>query len=373
MTKLCHCLFTAIILIAYSSPTLADIKQPKAPPDAPSTERGTGTNAITPNIQRNNRTVDNVEGEVNLQDFRGQQNIIRDIPAMRGNGNMDRTIIQETTPRRRKRGFRPTVKPTTKPDAPDAKKGTGSQREIRPRGRKGDFRPTAKPTTKTDARDAKKGTIKLKTPTPPLDAPDAKRGTGTVFSSCSLRNYGIDLTPLIPQSTWGYTASQTPVVWVHISYEKNPSNPLSGELSVLDKQGNLIKERQKVEIPNTSGAFSLQLPELPQSNQVYDWILQIECGNNQNSFEVYSVVSSSSSYSRKYAIIMGSIYQRQFDDLIKLKPEERISFYLKRGIWYDALNEAANLYCQDSRFWQELLTQEKLEIALKEPIKCSKY
>ncbi|MBE9257172.1 MULTISPECIES: DUF928 domain-containing protein [Aphanizomenonaceae] len=71
--------------------------------------------------------------------------------------------------------------------------------------------------------------------------------------------------------------------------------------------------------------------------------------------------------------MMGSIYQRQFDDLIKLKPEERISFYLKKGIWYDALNEAANLYCQDSRFWQELLTQAKLEIALKEPIKCSKY
>ena len=259
MTKLCHCLFTAIILIAYSSPTLAGIKKPKAPPTAPDAKRGTGTY------------------------------------------------------------------------------------------------------------------MKIKLPKAPPTAPDAKRGTGTVFNFCSSTNYGIDLTPLIPQSTWGYTASQTPVVWVHISYEKNPSNPLSGELSVLDKQGNLIKERQKVEIPNTSGAFSLQLPELPQSNQVYDWILQIECGNNQNSFEVYSVVSSSSSYSRKYAIIMGSIYQRQFDDLIKLKPEERISFYLKKGIWYDALNEAANLYCQDSRFWQELLTQAKLEIALKEPIKCSKY
>ncbi|MDB9307434.1 DUF928 domain-containing protein [Aphanizomenon sp. CS-733/32] len=259
MTKLCRCLFTAIILIAYSSPTLAGIKKPKALLNAPAAKKGTGT-------------------------------------------------------------------------------------------------------------------FKIKQPKVPPTAPDAKRGTGTVFNFCSSTNYGIDLTPLIPQSTWGYTASQTPVVWVHISYEKNPSNPLSGELSVLDKQGNLIKERQKVEIPNTSGAFSLQLPELPQSNQVYDWILQIECGNNQNTFfSNYVIVPSISRNSSKYAIIMGSIYQRQFDDLIKLKPEERISFYLKKGIWYDALNEAANLYCQDSRFWQELLTQEKLEIALKEPIKCSKY
>ncbi|MDM3853072.1 MAG: DUF928 domain-containing protein [Aphanizomenon gracile PMC627.10] len=345
MTKLCHCLFTAIILIAYSSPTLADIKQPKAPPDAPSTERGTGTNVRTPN------------------GIQGDNNIIQ-MQRVNGKGNYNRTrqeitprsgeSIQETTPRRRKRGFRPTVKPTTKPDAPDAKKGTGSQREIRPRGRKGDFRPTAKPTTKTDARDAKKGTIKLKTPTPPPDAPDAVKGTGS-RSSCSLANYGIVLTPLIPQSAWGYTASQTPVVWVHISYENNPSNLLSGELSVLDKQGNLIKERQKVEIPNTSGAFSLQLAELPQSNQRYDWILEIECGNNQ------------------YISVRGYIYQQQFDNLIKLKPEERISFYLEKGIWYDVLNEAANLYCQDSRFWQELLTQEKLELALKEPIKCSQY
>lgn len=278
MTKLCRCLFTAIILIAYSSPTLAGIKKPKAPLNAPAAKKGTGT-------------------------------------------------------------------------------------------------------------------FKLKQPKVPPTAPDAKRGTGTVFNFCSSTNYGIDLTPLIPQSTWGYTASQTPVVWVHISYEKNPSNPLSGELSVFDKQGNLIKERQKVEIPNTSGAFSLQLPELPQSNQVYDWILQIECGNNQNTFgshkiipyysnniipytfENHNIISYTSENfrnSRKYAIIMGSIYQRQFDDLIKLKPEERISFYLKKRIWYDALNEAANLYCQDSRFWQELLTQEKLELALKEPIKCSK-
>ena len=292
MTKLCHCLFTAIILIAYSSPTLAGIKKPKAPLNAPAAKKGTGTY-----------------------------------------------------------------------------------------------------------------NIKIKPPKEPPTAPDAKRGTGTVFNFCSSTNYGIDLTPLIPQSTWGYTASQTPVVWVHISYEKNPSNPLSGELSVLDKQGNLIKERQKVEIPNTSGAFSLQLPELPQSNQVYDWILQIECGNNQtNVVSLYTLHSRNRSYrynnqhsdditsnnsdditsnngdnnqpsdNNQYDIsIMGSIYQRQFDDLIKLKPEERISFYLKRGIWYDALNEAANLYCQDSRFWQELLTQAKLEIALKEPIKCSKY
>jgi hypothetical protein len=41
---------------------------------------------------------------------------------------------------------------------------------------------------------------------------------------------------------------------------------------------------------------------------------------------------------------------------------------------FELLNlRRTQVYCQNSRFWQELLTQEKLEIALKEPIKCSKY
>ena len=190
---------------------------------------------------------------------------------------------------------------------------------------------------------------KIKQPKPPSDAPKTTRGTAS-RSNCPLIASSITLTPLIPESSWGYTTSKTPKVWVYISYKNHPDNLLSGKLSLLDKNGDLVQERITVNIPNTSGAFPLNLPHLPESNKLYNWTLEINCGAN------------------KSINIEGSIYQKQFSNLTNLKPEKRITYYEEQEIWYDALNEAANLYCQDSRYWQQLLTQEKLELI---PLKCS--
>jgi hypothetical protein len=186
---------------------------------------------------------------------------------------------------------------------------------------------------------------------PPDDAPQTTRGNGS-RSDCPFLASGITLTPLIPESSWGYTKMKTPTIWVNIHYTNNPQNFLFGELSLLDKSGDLVQERIPISIPNHSGIFPINLPELPSSNYRYHWVLEINCDDNT------------------YADVQGYIYQQEIPDFTNLNLPERMSFYQQEYFWYDALNEAINIYCQDSSYLPELLRQENLESIVTETLTC---
>lgn len=193
----------------------------------------------------------------------------------------------------------------------------------------------------------------FKQPEPPDDAPKTERGTSS-RTDCPLMTFNVTLIPLIPKSNWGYTTSKTPKVWVHIDYkDKLPKHSISAELSLLDKNGDLVAERITImSIPTISGAFLLELPNLPESNKGYKWILEIDC-NEQATLDVE-----------------GYIYKKDIPNLTNLNSLEKIIYYQQQGIWYDALNEAANFYCQDSRYLQDLLTLENLPLIVKESFNC---
>jgi len=198
----------------------------------------------------------------------------------------------------------------------------------------------------------------FKQPEPPDDAPETARGTSS-RTYCSLMVSNVELTPLIPnESNWGYTTSENPKVWVYIDYKnkqyKLPKHSISGELSLVDKNGDLVTQRiTNISIPTISGAFPLDIPNLPESNKRYKWILEIDC-NEQANLDVE-----------------GHIYKKDIPNLTNLNSQEKIIDYLlKEGIWYDALNEAINFYCQDPRYLKDLLTQENLPSIPKESFNC---
>jgi hypothetical protein len=192
---------------------------------------------------------------------------------------------------------------------------------------------------------------KFKQPDPPPSVPSTNSGTGT-RPYCPLPASGVTLTPLIPNSNWGYTTSENPTVWAHIFYENNSENSLWGEVSLLDKNDKLVTDRTEIILPNFSGAFAMNLPPLPEGNHRYQWLLEVNCGDDV------------------YIDIGGYIYQTQTPDLTNLNAPERINFYEEQGIWYDALNESANFYCQNVNYWGDLLTQENLHLIVVEPLNC---
>ena len=192
----------------------------------------------------------------------------------------------------------------------------------------------------------------FKQPEPPDDAPKTERGSAE-RTYCPLMASNVTLTPLIPKSNWGYTTSEKPKVWVYIDYKNKPKHSISGELSLLDKNDDWVTEkRTTISIPSISGAFPLDIPNLPEFDQHYKWILEIDCGDYKN------------------INVEGYIYKKDISNLINLNLQEKIIYYQQEGIWYDALNEATNLYCQDPRYLQDLLTLENLPLIVKESFNC---
>lgn len=175
-------------------------------------------------------------------------------------------------------------------------------------------------------------------PEAPPDAPDGRRrGTGSRDYTANLETGGnITLTPLIPLNPWGYTTEKNPVIWIHIDYSGGKANQeISAKLSLQDPSTNkeLLPKLMSVKLPQESGAFKIQLPYSLPPGKMYRWYLVLDdCGD----------------------FVDGWV--RRFENpelqhqLAEVKTaQERYSLYLQNGIWYDLLNEAANIRCSNSQ------------------------
>ena len=209
--------------------------------------------------------------------------------------------------------------------------------------------------------------VNFKQPKPPPDAPKIGRGQGGASrGKCSVVNSSskITLTPLLPSDGWGLTASESPTLWVNVTYPSGKFEgeiPLTAELSVEERKTDrkLEPKSYPLELPRSSGIFSITLPHSLESNKWYRWYLVVNCQTENSSLS--DVLQ-----------IEGFLQRRELNELAykaeSLSSSELVNLYAENHIWYDAFDEAALLHCNNwsdnelKDYWQTLLKSDEVEL-----------
>lgn len=207
------------------------------------------------------------------------------------------------------------------------------------------------------------------------DAPGGReRGTGSrsVCSADHPNAQNLSLNALTPNQTRGLTTREKPSIWINVKYpnDKNPPQDMAAQFSLEDVTSNtkVIKDIP-VKLPSASGTIKVDVPHTLEPGKWYRWYLVVDCGAMDLS-EKNTVVSTE------------GLIQRQQTELDLENPAEKTDSetlakaYALKGIWYDALDEAAQLKCQKNNLdnnqevWGDLLTQVNLEKLVDEPLLC---
>jgi len=208
-------------------------------------------------------------------------------------------------------------------------------------------------------------------PKAPPDAPKGReRGTGS-RSGCSIAaspetKVNLTLTPLIPyKDSTGYTSVESPTIWVNVSYKTEiPDNKkISGRVLVQHPKTHedLLPSPISVTLPRTSGTFSIPFPYSLNSGEWSRWYLEL------NDCEIYVE-----------GLVQRVNPQELKNQLEGKTPQERFAFYVEKGLWYDALNEAIEIRCRNQQSsssndpWEVLLSADevKLQEITKTPLIC---
>lgn len=183
--------------------------------------------------------------------------------------------------------------------------------------------------------------VRFTQPKPPRDTPpDSSRPTGDrgyCSSAASGQGLGISLMPIIPESGWGKIASESPTVWVYVSYRNGAvATPITGEISIEEADTNrrLPPGKVTISLPTKSGAFPITFASSLEANKWYRWYLVIDC-TNPESGDNPSFLSTE-----------GLIYRETISPPLPPTPQERLELYANKGFWYDAINEAGEIYCR---------------------------
>ncbi|NET03898.1 MAG: DUF928 domain-containing protein [Symploca sp. SIO2B6] len=204
---------------------------------------------------------------------------------------------------------------------------------------------------------------------PNRGTPSTKHGTGS-RGDCSY-NQGIPpLTSLTGARSLQLTLNGHPTFWFYVPYSSNEAT--SGQFSLQDQYGENDIYRVNFQPPAQPGIVSISLPSTETSlevDQSYRWNLEINCHTSDSSEPTAATVTG---------IVKRISPSRELQQQLRAAkmPMERIAVYAKHHIWYETLNELAQLRLKKPQantlesVWIELLRDENvgLEHIANEPI-----
>ena len=218
--------------------------------------------------------------------------------------------------------------------------------------------------TPQNPRDA--SSVTFQQPDYPEDAPRRReRGTGS-RGSCQLGSStppnNVMLTPLLPMASWGLTFTEKPTIWVQVTYEpQSPPQKIFAQFYLEKADTNEKLAPVTVTLPQRSGVFSISIPSSLALNQWYRWYLILDC---------QSAIDSN----RNSVKWVEGIIQRIKPSNLSIESEgnlsqQLINAYAEDGIWYDALDKAAQWYCLNpqrldfTQPWKSLLEDQAVDLA----------
>lgn len=207
---------------------------------------------------------------------------------------------------------------------------------------------------------------------PPPDniwAPGQQRSEGSSRGRCetgknlSAANKTNSLTALVPayraknsEVVWGQTTVAHPTFWFYTPY----SSAMPGEFVLQEADKTIYKS--PISLPGKPGVVSVTLPSSTPPLKVgsrYHWYFSVYCESQQPPDFVH-----------------GWIQRENLSPVLKSKsstmlPKHRIAFFATQGLWYNALDESAEMHRinpKDST-WATLLEAIGLNDIASEPIK----
>ena len=192
------------------------------------------------------------------------------------------------------------------------------------------------------------------------EAPEGHR-RGLASRSCGYTKENIAINPLIPADSRGLTSKQSPVVWLSVVYDQNISTQnrreIIAELSVEDvKTNKKVVKNVPVKLPTTSGNLQIEIPSNLEADNWYRWYLVLPFDCNTDGTNETSNISVEGLIKRVDVLEDSSAIKQQSAELVKI--------YAQKGLWYDALDQAAQLKCQNPSVpepWNNLLTQAQFD------------
>lgn len=154
--------------------------------------------------------------------------------------------------------------------------------------------------------------------------------------------------------TSGYTQtiSEFPTFWFYIPYTSDRTS--SGEFELQDENAKTV-EQISIALPTTPKIISIRLTQTLELNRRYRWYLAVNCSSERFISEGYVT-------GLVERILLPKEVERQVT--IARSPLDRLQIYAQNGIWYDTLNELAQLYLVQPSWeetWKDFLKNVGLE------------
>ncbi|MEH1783445.1 MAG: DUF928 domain-containing protein [Nostoc sp.] len=192
-------------------------------------------------------------------------------------------------------------------------------------------------------------------PQPPTTGtPKGNSTPGTTRPEATCKQTNKPLTSLNANNGNDFTNSPYPSFWFYVPYKQDDVK--HADFLLLDGQEHKTIYHTAIKLATKPGLIKITLPSgsknLLQPNQNYRWYLMLNC-QGSNSDEPDAVVDGW--IQRK--VINSNLLHHQVDKLYKY------SFYTKNYLWYDAVNDLAQLhfnYPDDAEIqvaWINLLKQ----------------
>ncbi|MDZ7961370.1 MAG: DUF928 domain-containing protein [Aulosira sp. DedQUE10] len=192
-------------------------------------------------------------------------------------------------------------------------------------------------------------------PKPPATGtPKGNSTPGTTRPEAMCKQTNKPLTALNANNGNDFTASPYPSFWFYMPYSQDDIR--HAEFILLDGQERTTIYQTTVKLATKTGLIKITLPSgsqnLLQPNQNYRWYLMLNC-QGSNSGEPDAVVDGW--IQRK--VITSNLLHHQVDKLHKY------IFYTKNNLWFDAVNDVAELHFKYPRdveiqaAWTNLLKQ----------------
>lgn len=176
-------------------------------------------------------------------------------------------------------------------------------------------------------------------PQPPATGtPKGNSTPGTTRPEAMCKQTSKPLTALNANNGNDFTASAYPSFWFYVPYSQNDVK--RAEFLLLDGQEHKTIYHTAIQLAKKPGLIEITLPRNPQTslnpNQNYRWYLMVNCYTSRSD-EPDIVVDGW--IQRK--IVDGDRWQN-----LQTDESQKLIFYTKNNLWYDAVNYLAELHFQ---------------------------